>query len=163
MNPTKRSHRTNSKQKRISLRKSLWNLLGKSSGQHTYRILNLGIELLESRRLLSMTHEPTVALHHEFAQQQIIGTFSPPGDGPNAPGADSTIEGINFGEDGTNSGLLHIPPDPIGAAGPNHVVSVVNTSIEWHTKAGVQQNSQRLGRNATTAVGSFFVTVHGVI
>ena len=56
-----------------------------------------------------------------------------------------SFEGINFMEDGTNNGgSLHIPPDPIGAAGPNHVVSVVNTSIEWYTKAGVRQNSQSL-------------------
>jgi hypothetical protein len=32
----------------------------------------------------------------------------------------------------------------MGAAGPDHLVSVVNTSIEWHTKAGLQQNSQSL-------------------
>jgi hypothetical protein len=56
-----------------------------------------------------------------------------------------SFEGINFMEDGANNGgSYHIPPDPIGAAGPNHVVSVVNTSIEWHTKADVQQNSQSL-------------------
>ncbi|MFQ5583345.1 MAG: hypothetical protein ACE5GL_02780, partial [Calditrichia bacterium] len=56
-----------------------------------------------------------------------------------------SIETINFNQDATNnSGQFHIPPDPIGAAGPNHVVNVVNTSIEWYTKAGVQQNSQSL-------------------
>jgi hypothetical protein len=64
---------------------------------------------------------------------------------PFAPGLGITIEGINFDEDAANnSGFYHIPPDPIGAAGPDHLVSVVNTSIEWHTKAGVQQTSQSL-------------------
>jgi hypothetical protein len=64
---------------------------------------------------------------------------------PFPPGLDTIVEGINFDEDGTNNGgFFHIPPDPIGAAGPAHLVSVVNTSIEWHTKAGVQQNSQSL-------------------
>ena len=63
---------------------------------------------------------------------------------PFAPGLSTTFEGINFDEDAANSGAFHIPPDPIGAAGPDHLVSVVNTSIEWHTKAGVQQNSQSL-------------------
>jgi hypothetical protein len=71
---------------------------------------------------------------------------------PQAPPVTGTIEGINFDEDSANnSGFYHIPPDPIGAAGPNHVVSVVNTSIEWHTKAGVQQNSESLA--------SFFAAV----
>jgi hypothetical protein len=57
----------------------------------------------------------------------------------------TTIEGVNFDENGTNnSGTYFIPPDPIGAAGPSHVVSVVNCTIEWHTKAGAQQNSQSL-------------------
>ena len=55
------------------------------------------------------------------------------------------IEGINFDEDAANNvGSYHIPPDPIGAAGPAHLVSVTNTSVEWHTKAGVQQVSQSL-------------------
>lgn len=73
-----------------------------------------------------------------------------------ATDAITTIEGINFDQDASNSGYYHIPPDPIGAAGPTHLVSVTNTSIEWFTKAGVKQNSQRLGNNGTTAVGSFF-------
>ena len=56
-----------------------------------------------------------------------------------------------------NSDYHHIPPDPIGAVGPNHLVSVTNTSIEWLSKStGAKLNSQRLGKNATDAVGSFF-------
>jgi autotransporter-associated beta strand protein len=74
-----------------------------------------------------------------------------------APVLTALIEGINFDENSTNTGSLFIPPDPHGTAGRNHVVSVVNTSIEWHTKAGVQQNSVRLGRNSGgSIVGSFF-------
>ncbi|OGU72952.1 MAG: hypothetical protein A2V93_05495 [Ignavibacteria bacterium RBG_16_34_14] len=68
----------------------------------------------------------------------------------------TTYDGISFDEDASNSGFYHIPPDPIGAAGPAHLVSVVNTSIEWFTKAGVMENSQRLGKNSTTHAGSFF-------
>jgi hypothetical protein len=86
-----------------------------------------------------------------------LGQSNPPP--PFSPTAITTIEGINFNEDATNGQYYHVPPDPIGAAGPNHVVSVVNTSIEWHTKAGVQQNSQRLGKNVTTAAGSFFASL----
>jgi len=43
-----------------------------------------------------------------------------------------------------SGGYMFIPPDPIGAAGPNHLVCVVNVVIEWFTKAGVQQYSQLL-------------------
>ncbi len=48
--------------------------------------------------------------------------------------------------------MLHIPPDPIGAAGPSHVVNIVNCSIEWYTKAGIQQNSQS-NRSFFTSLG----------
>ena len=68
----------------------------------------------------------------------------------------TTFEGINFDEDATNSGFYNIPPDPHGAAGPTHLVSVTNTSIEWFTKAGVTDSSKRLGKNSTTHIGSFF-------
>lgn len=64
---------------------------------------------------------------------------------PSAPSVVTSIEGINFEEDESNVGFYDIPPDPHGAAGPGHVVSVVNSSIEWHTKAGVQEYSQMLG------------------
>ncbi|HKQ47634.1 MAG TPA: immunoglobulin domain-containing protein [Phycisphaerae bacterium] len=76
-----------------------------------------------------------------------------------APPLTNSFEGINFEEDGANTDFLHIPPDPCGAAGPNHVVSVVNCSIEWYTKDGSLENSQRLGRNSSTAAGSFFAPV----
>lgn len=36
------------------------------------------------------------------------------------------------------------PPDTNGAAGPDHVLVVVNTSIAWYTKDGTRQNLQSL-------------------
>jgi len=60
-----------------------------------------------------------------------------------APVLDTYIEGINFNENGALAGFW-IPPDPSGAAGPNHLVSVVNVSIEWFTKDGVNQQSESL-------------------
>ena len=66
------------------------------------------------------------------------------GPGPLAPPLESTIEGANFDTNAAHTGSVFIPPDPIGAAGPNHVVSVVNVTIEWHTKAGVLESSQSL-------------------
>ncbi|WP_395377050.1 Ig-like domain-containing protein [Marinicella sp. W31] len=45
--------------------------------------------------------------------------------------------------DNTN-GFLFIPADAYGAAGPNHVVNVVNTSIEFYDKNGGGRVSQSL-------------------
>lgn len=67
-----------------------------------------------------------------------------------------TIEGISYEDEADSSGFFHVPPDPHGAAGPSHIVSVVNTSIQWFTKAGVKENTQRFGKNSSTDVGSFF-------
>jgi hypothetical protein len=78
---------------------------------------------------------------------------------PRAPPLLNSFEGINFDEDAVNVNFYLIPPDPCGAAGPNHFVSVVNSSIEWFTKAGTLQNSQRFGHNGSTATGSFFAAV----
>lgn len=74
-----------------------------------------------------------------------------------SPAADIfTVEGINFEEDSDSSGFFHIPPDPHGASGPSHIVSVVNTSVQWFTKVGIKENTQRLGKNSSTHIGSFF-------
>ena len=43
-----------------------------------------------------------------------------------------------------NTGSLFIPADPHGAAGPTHVVNVVNTSIEIYQKDGTFVSSQSL-------------------
>jgi hypothetical protein len=51
-----------------------------------------------------------------------------------------------------NNGGLSIPPDPDGAAGPNHVLNVVNTSIEWYLKDGTRQVSQSLRSFFTPAM-----------
>ncbi|MBC7785412.1 MAG: hypothetical protein H7144_16385, partial [Burkholderiales bacterium] len=79
--------------------------------------------------------------------------------GTNAPPVLGTIEGVNFNGDATASGFYHIPPDIIGTAGPNHVLNAVNTTIQWFTKAGTNQLTQRLGKNGSTAVGSFFASL----
>jgi hypothetical protein len=61
-----------------------------------------------------------------------------------APAPLNTFEGIDLNENADLTGLLIIPPDPIAAAGPDHIVSAVNSSIEWYTKAGVLQASRSL-------------------
>ena len=40
-----------------------------------------------------------------------------------------------------------VPPDPDLAVGPNHIVVVVNQSIKWFTKDGVELYSDTLGAN----------------
>ena len=56
----------------------------------------------------------------------------------------NTFEGINIDDNADLTGFLIIPPDPIAAAGPDHVVSIVNSSIEWYTKSGTLQASLSL-------------------
>lgn len=52
----------------------------------------------------------------------------------------STIEGFNIDDNAFNTGSAFLePPDPYGAAGPEHVVNIGNTSIQWFTKDGTQQ------------------------
>ena len=107
-----------------------------------------------------LTMEPPVPIGPgpSMRSDMPLGPPTTPAPDPLAPPAGSLFEGININDDATNTGgFLFIPPDPIGAAGPNHLVSIVNTSIEWHTKAGALQNSQGIGLGPfATAVGSFF-------
>lgn len=42
----------------------------------------------------------------------------------------------NFDDNGTETGFIFIPPDPIGAAGTDRVISVVNVGIECRSKTG---------------------------
>ncbi|MCU0605519.1 MAG: hypothetical protein MUC33_22995 [Desulfobacterales bacterium] len=63
---------------------------------------------------------------------------------PQAPELAETFEGINFDDNGALSGVRFIPPDPITAAGPGHLVAVVNSAIEWYAKSGVRQFRQGL-------------------
>ena len=85
--------------------------------------------------------------------------IQPPLEKMESVSAITTYEGINFDQNAALNGTYFIPPDPIGAVGPSHLISVVNCSIEWFTKAGVKQNSQRLGRNSGGITGSFFETL----
>jgi hypothetical protein len=63
---------------------------------------------------------------------------------PDAPPLGTSFDVVNFDENAANTGFYQIPPDPSGAVGPTHVVDVVNSTIEIHTKAGVQQFEESL-------------------
>lgn len=119
--------------------------------------LYVTVEHLEGRRMLSVVKPRITALPpdpvssaYQALWHSSVAQFTGPlqsglTGGPEAPGLTTTIDGITFDENGANNGgTLFIPASPSGAAGPTHVVSVVNSSIEWHTKAGVQENSQSL-------------------
>ena len=64
---------------------------------------------------------------------------------PLAPPLATMFDGANFDTNvSLSGGWAFIPPDPSVAAGPDHVVSVVNVTIEWYTKNGTRQSSQLL-------------------
>lgn len=56
------------------------------------------------------------------------------------------IESFKFDDNLRLNELLFIPADPIGAAGPNHLLAVVNSMIELRTKAGALLWRQSLER-----------------
>ncbi|MFQ5528708.1 MAG: hypothetical protein ACE5GX_20940, partial [Thermoanaerobaculia bacterium] len=55
---------------------------------------------------------------------------------PFAPALLTSFDSLEFDDNSPNSGSFFIPPDPHGAAGSDHVVSVTNTSLQFHTKTG---------------------------
>ena len=56
-------------------------------------------------------------------------------------GIDLQFLSTDFDDNGTyNSGYRFIPPDNHAAAGPNHLVNVVNTTISFHQKDGTLDN-----------------------
>ncbi|MDZ4803744.1 MAG: FlgD immunoglobulin-like domain containing protein [Candidatus Eisenbacteria bacterium] len=70
----------------------------------------------------------------------------------------NTIESVKFEEmPALNGGFLFIPPDPHAAVGPNHIVTIVNCSIQWYLKTGgAPQNQQPLGKQVATITNAFF-------
>jgi hypothetical protein len=48
----------------------------------------------------------------------------------------NSFEGFNFDDNATETGFFFIPPDPIGAAGTDRVIAVVNVMIEAWDKTG---------------------------
>ena len=56
---------------------------------------------------------------------------------PAGPAIGTTFDGFNFDDNATeNGGYLFIPPDPIGAAGTDRLIAVVNVMVEAHNKTG---------------------------
>lgn len=80
---------------------------------------------------------------------------------PEAPASTIKFNSLTFTDNSANTGgVIFIPPDPIGAAGPNHVVSVVNVSIQFHTKTGTPLLDSVAGAPVTgISLASFFSPV----
>jgi hypothetical protein len=77
-----------------------------------------------------------------------IGTDDP---GPQSwVGTSSQFISTNFVENAIESGFYSIPPDSHAAAGPDHVVNVVNTSITFHQKNGTRDFRDSLADFFTT-------------
>jgi hypothetical protein len=75
----------------------------------------------------------------DFSKWDFLRPQGAPPLGPNWKGFDFDDNAL------TTPNWYFIPPDPMGAAGPNHVVNVGNVSIQWFTKAGPPaQNLQSL-------------------
>lgn len=50
----------------------------------------------------------------------------------------TSIDGLDFDDNGSLVGSFSIPPDPSGAVGTTHVGHVVNVGISFHTKTGTE-------------------------
>ena len=130
------------------------------SGRATRRAVCAVAEALETRRLLSAA----TALDHGPAQLEEVRHFTEEtptarvsvqarvlSPSPiSAPVVSGTIEAIDFLTNASTTGFYQVPPDNNVATGPNHVINIVNATIQWWTKAGVQQNSQRFHPSYTT-------------
>lgn len=83
------------------------------------------------------------------ASEGASAAFVAPDPEPLAPALTSSFDTTTFETNITNTGgFLFIPADPSGAAGPNHLVNVVNVTLRIHDKVGTVLED--------TALASFF-------
>ncbi len=91
--------------------------------------------------LTCATPEPSGGSYmlHQSSEGVALGPHSgqdavPP---PASPGIGITFDGFNFDDNSAETGgWLFIPPDPIGAAGTDRLIAVVNVMIEARDKTG---------------------------
>ncbi len=64
--------------------------------------------------------------------------FAAPKPNPNAPPLLAfPVECFNYDTNTATAGIRLVPPDPHGAAGPDHVVVIGNVTVEWRPKVGI--------------------------
>lgn len=69
--------------------------------------------------------------------------YAAPKPNPNSPPLLATaIECFNYDTNTATAGIRLVPPDPHGAAGPDHVVVIGNVTIEWRPKSGIANPPQ---------------------
>jgi hypothetical protein len=108
----------------------LHNLLGESVGRKRLK-----------RQAASRKNARRRSLFESLEDRSLMAVLSPP--------LDSVIEAIDSDQNTfNNNGLPVEPPDNHGAVGPNHVLNVINQSIQWFTKTGEVQ--------AHTSLTNFF-------
>ncbi len=78
-----------------------------------------------------------------------------------APTLTLSFDSLDFDDNSPNTGgSVFIPPDPIAAAGPDHLVNVVNVSIQFHTKDGTPLLDTVAGAPVTgISLASFFASL----
>ncbi len=81
-----------------------------------------------------------------------------------APALTASFDSLDFDGNSPNTGgSVFIPPDPIAAAGPDHLVNVVNVSIQFHTKDGTPLLDSVAGAPVTgVSLASFFAPLSPV-
>ena len=74
---------------------------------------------------------------HQSTEGRALGPHSGQDEVPLAPAIGTAFEGFNFDDNGVETGgWVFIPPDPIGAAGADRLIAVVNVMIEARDKTG---------------------------
>jgi hypothetical protein len=79
----------------------------------------------------------TAGARRSAARSPLAAVPAPALGSPAAPALSSSFDTTTTNTNVTNTGgFLFIPADPIGAAGPNHLVNVVNVTLRFHQKNG---------------------------
>jgi len=73
------------------------------------------------------------------------------------PPVSGSFDSTNFDDNQRLTTVRLIPPDPIAAAGPNHVVNVVNVTVRFHQKDGFLDFESALALPGTPPGGFFSV------
>lgn len=108
--------------------------------QDSHNIQNI-VSMETTKPLFTRMPSTNIKLSPNIGSQPngLLHYFGPKPPAINAATLFSTIEAFNFDDNGSETGFVFIPPDPIGVAGPNHLVAVVNVMIDWYLKDGTRQ------------------------
>ena len=87
----------------------------------------------------------------------IAPPFAAPKPNPGAPSLLApAIDCFTYDSNFATAGVRLVPPDPHGAAGPNHVLVIGNVTVEWRAKSGISALPQY-----QSSLRSFFIALPG--